>query len=100
VSVGGACFCHVSESDDKAAIGSVFDDMAISRERCREFFGFAPGACVVSADRKERMMLARVFTHEHDELRAVIGSSHARLGPLAGDDEDDALLAPSQAAIK
>ncbi len=100
VPVGGACFCHVAESDDEAAIGRVFDDMTISRERGREFFGLAPSPCVVGADRVKRVMLARVLTQEHDELLSIIGSGHARLRPLARDDEDDALLAPSETAIE
>lgn len=100
VSVGVACFCHVAESDHEAAIGRVFDDMAIARERGREFFGLAPGACVVGADGKERVMLARVLTKEHDELLPIIGPCHARLRPLARDDENDALLAPSETAIE
>ena len=100
VSVGGARLGHVAEGDDEAAIGCVFDDVAIPGERGRKFFGLAPGACVVGADRVERVMLARVFAQEHDELFAIIGPSHARLRPLAGNDEDDTLLAPRQAAIK
>lgn len=100
VSVGGARFCHVAESDHEAAIGRVFDDMAIPGERGGEFFGLAPGACVVGADRVERVMLARVFAQEHHKLLSIIGSGHARLRPLARDDENDALLTPCQAAIE
>lgn len=100
VSVGGAFLGHVAEGDDEAAIGSVFDDMAIPGERGGEFLWFAPGACVVVTDRIQRVMLAGVFAHERDELFAVIGPRHARLCPLARDDKDDALLAPRQAAIE
>lgn len=100
VSVGGARLGHVAEGDDEAAIGCVFDDMAVSSERGRQFFGLAPGVCIVGADRIQRVMLARVFAHEHDELFAVIGPRHARLCPLAWHDEDDALLAPRQATIE
>ena len=82
VTVGGARFCHVAEGDDEAPIGSMFDDMAIPGERGRQLFRLAPGACIVRADRIERLMLARVFAHEHDELFSIIGPRHARLGPL------------------
>lgn len=45
-------------------------------------------------------MLARVFAQEHDELLPIIGPCHARLRPLALDDENDALFAPGETTIE
>ena len=100
VPVGDARFCHIAECDDEAAIGRVFDDMAIPVERGGEFFGLAPGACIVGAHRVKRMMLACVFAQEHDKLLTIIGSGHTRLSPLARDHENDVLLAPSETTIE